>query len=142
MKRLKRVLKHSRPVGEANVTSLVDIALSLVIVFMVSLPFLIESGIFVSTPSVTAAAGVQDITEVKVSIYLTKDGQYILNEELVPKEQLDYLMGELLKRSYERRVIISADGEVRHKRVVEVLDIAKQHGAKQLAILRVGPRGG
>lgn len=142
MKRLKRVLKVQKPLGEANVTSLVDVALSLVIVFMVSLPFLIESGIFVSTPSVTAAAGAQDITEVKVNIYITKDGYYILNEEPVPKEQLEYLMGELLKRSYERRVVISADGEVKHNKVVEVLDIAKQHGAKQLAILRVGPRGG
>ncbi len=142
MKRLRRVPRLQRPLGEANVTSLVDVALSLVIVFMVALPFLTETGLFVSTPSVAAAAGPQDITEVKVNIYITKDGQYILNEEPVPKEKLDYLIGELLKRSYERRVVISADGEVKHEKVVEVLDMAKQHGARQLAILRVGPRGG
>jgi biopolymer transport protein ExbD len=120
----------------------VDVALSLVVVFMVSLPLLSESGIFVTAPSVTRSSAPQEMTEVKVNIYITKDGEYILNEQSVPRSQLDYLVGELLKRSMERRVVISADNEVRHERVVEVLDIAKQHGAQQLAILRTGPRLG
>lgn len=141
-RRLRPVPRRERRTGEANVTSLTDVALSLVVVFMVSLPLLTESGIFVTAPSVTRSLAPQDITEVKVNIYITRDGDYILNEDLVPKEQLDYLVGELLKRSTERRVVISADGEVRHERVVEVLDIAKQHGAQQLAILRTGPRVG
>lgn len=143
MKRRFRLLPpREHRVGEANVTSLTDVALSLVIVFMVSLPLLTESGIFVTAPSVTRALGAEDITELKVNIYITKDGQYLLNEEVVSKEELEYLVAELLKRSLERRVVISADGEVRHERIVEVLDIAKQHGAQQLAILRTGPRKG
>lgn len=143
MKRLLRAVpRREHRAGEANVTSLVDVALSLVVVFMVSLPLLSESGIFVTAPSVTRSSAPQEMTEVKVNIYITKDGEYILNEQSVPRSQLDYLVGELLKRSMERRVVISADNEVRHERVVEVLDIAKQHGAQQLAILRTGPRLG
>lgn len=141
MRRLKPLRIRKGGLGEANVTSLVDVSLSLVIIFMVSLPFLLESGIFVNSPKVTAAAAPTQVTEVKVNIYITEDGRYVLNEESVPRERLEYLMGELLKRSVERRVIISADGAVKHERVVEVLDIAKQHGAQELAILRTTRKG-
>lgn len=128
--------------GEANVIPLIDVLMVLIVFFLVIFAFLTESGIFVSSPVVTSAGSAGQQTELKVNVHLTKTGEYVLNNEVVTLEQLKYLVSELLKRSAERRVVISADPEVIHDRVVTVLDLAKQLGATQLAILKIATAGG
>jgi biopolymer transport protein ExbD len=130
--------------GEANVIPLIDVLMVLIVFFLVIFAFLTESGIFVSSPVVSAAGAPGEQTELKVNIHITKDGQYILNDEVVEYDKLEYLVSELLKRSAERRVVLSADPEVIHDKVVGILDMAKQHGATQLAILKrsAAPTGG
>ncbi len=140
--RIKRPTRKEHRRGQANVTSLVDISLSLVIFFIVTLPVLMESGIMVKSPSVAIVGKTEQADEFKVSIYIKEDGTIILNESPVTKEQLETLVGELLKRSIEKLVVVRADGAVMHERVVEVLDLAKQKGAMRLALIRGKPMGG
>jgi biopolymer transport protein ExbD len=115
--------------------SLVDIALSLVIGFIVTIPLFFESGIFVNAPGV-AKAGAADVSDIKVNIHLLDDGAILLNEEIVTYEGLIELLPELLARSVARKVIISTDPNVKYEQVITVLDLAKQKGAGQLALLR------
>jgi biopolymer transport protein ExbD len=51
-------------------------------------------------------------------------------------EQLSDLLPKLLDRSRERRVVIATDDQVVYDRVMRVLDLAKQSGAADLALLR------
>ena len=119
--------------------SLVDIALALVIGFIVSIPLFFESGIFVNAPGVAKGAP-GEVSDIKVNIHLLDDGGILLNEESVTYEQLEKLLPELLARSLERKVIISTDPNVRYKRVIKILDLAKQKGAAELALLRIRKR--
>lgn len=116
-------------------TSLVDIALSLVIGFIVALPFFFETGIFVSTPAVTKGAGAE-ASDIKVNIHLKKDGGVLLNEEQISLEKLEELLPQLLARSLEKKVIVSAEKGIRYERVVTILDMAKRLGAGQLCLLK------
>lgn len=143
MKRKLRPLerRHIKQ-GEANVIPLIDVLMVLIVFFLVIFAFLTESGIFVSPATVSKAGAPGEQTELKVNIHITKDGLYILNDEVVLPEQLEYLVSELLKRSAERRVVLSADPEVIHDKVVKILDMAKGHGATQLAILKRAATGG
>lgn len=115
--------------------SLVDIALALVIGFIVTIPYFFESGIFVNTPSVTKAAAGQ-ATDIKANIHLLDDGQILLNQEDVTYEKLQELLPQLLARSVERKVTITADRYVIYNQVIKILDLAKQSGAGQLCLLR------
>lgn len=117
-------------------TSLVDIALSLVIGFMVAMPLFFETGIFVSAPGVARAGQSEPGSDIKANVFLTSDGRMLLNETEVTNEQLADLLPKLLDRSVERRVIVSTDDEVVYDRVMRVLDLAKQSGAADLALLR------
>ena len=136
--RRRREMPHRE---ELIITSLVDIALCLVLGFMVSMPAFIESGIFVTSPSVSrgdaaatqAAAPADDI---KVNIFLSDDGRIFLNEEAVDKDYLIKTLPQLLARSADRKVIIGTDFNVIYDRVIRVLDWAKQAGAGQLCLLR------
>ncbi|MEO0102478.1 MAG: biopolymer transporter ExbD [candidate division WOR-3 bacterium] len=116
-------------------TSLVDIALSLVIGFIVALPFFFETGIFVSTPGVTKGAGAE-ASDIKANIHLKQDGGILLNEEQVSLEKLEELLPQLLARSLEKKVIVSAEKGIRYERVVTILDMAKRLGAGQLCLLK------
>lgn len=116
--------------------SLVDIALSLVIAFIVSMPIFFESGIFVSAPGAVLAAGNEPGSDIKANIFITNDGRIILNEAQVSFENLSELLPRLLQRSVERRVIIAAEEQVKYDRVMKILDLAKQCGAADIALLR------
>lgn len=136
--RRRRGMAHRE---ELIITSLVDIALCLVLGFMVSMPAFIESGIFVTSPSVSrsgaaspAAAAPAD--DIKVNIFLSDDGRIFLNEEAVSKDYLVKTLPQLLARSADRKVIIGTDFNVVYDRVIRVLDWAKQAGAGQLCLLR------
>lgn len=122
--------------GALNLTSLVDIALSLVIGFIVSVPLFFETGIFVSAPGVARAGADDPATDVKANVYLDDDGTIVLNEATVTERQLVELLPKLLERSVERKVIVSAGEFVKYDRVIRVLDVAKQSGAADLALLR------
>ncbi len=119
------------------VNSLVDIALSLVIGFMVSMPIFFENGIFVSAPGVAQAGGaVPAGSDIKASIFLSNDGRIMLNEVQVREDSLRVLLPRLLDRSVARRVVISNEELVLYDEVIRVMDMAKQVGANDVAWLR------
>jgi len=143
--KLSKVSRKGHSSGRANVTSLVDIALSLLIFFIVTLPVLLESGIFVRIPVGIVRSSGSDIDEFKVALYLKAepDGtHYYLNEEPIEKKDIGPLVEALLQRSTSKLVVVKADGAVTHREVVEMLDLAKQKEAERLAILRGVPMEG
>ncbi|HID32352.1 MAG TPA: biopolymer transporter ExbD [bacterium (Candidatus Stahlbacteria)] len=129
----RRRHKFTSPSGALILNSLVDIALALVIGFIITIPYFFESGIFVNTPAVAKGGQASDI---KANIHLSDDGRIILNEEVVSYEKLQELLPELLKRSVERKVTITSDKHVLYDDVIRILDLAKQSGAGQLCLLR------
>lgn len=126
----------NRDLTEINLTSLVDVSLTLVIIFMVSSPFILQSQIQVNTPSMRQAARVQEATDLKVEVYLNREGQLLLNGKEIAFESLPDSLSTLLAATRNKQVVISADGEVLHDRVVAVMDEAKQCGAEKLSIVR------
>ena len=121
---------------ELILTSLVDIALCLVIGFMIAMPLFFETGIFVSAPGVARAGQGEQGSDIKANVYLRNDGRTLLNETEVTFDQLADLLPKLLDRSVEKRVVVATDDEVVYDRVMKVLDLAKQSGAADLALLR------
>ncbi len=133
---MKRRSRTASRKNELNLTSIVDIALSLVIGFMVSIPLFFESGIFVSAPGVARAAKTEQGSDIKASIFVANDGRILLNKTQVSYDNLRDLLPRLLDRSVERKVVVSSGELVKYDLVMKVLDIAKQSGAADLALLR------
>ncbi len=135
----RKRIKHEVRREGLILTSIVDIALSLVIGFIVAIPFFFESGIFVSQPSVVKAEAGQE-SDVKVNIFLTNDGKFILNERTMTKQELTNLLPKLLARSVSKQVIVGSDELVRYDDVVQILDLAKQAGAANLSLVRTAKK--
>jgi biopolymer transport protein ExbD len=127
---------ENRGVNEINLTSLVDVCLTLVIIFMAASPFVMQSGIKVSTPAVQKAESADKVSDVKASVYLQNDSLVVLNGYPLSVENFSDSLRVLLASSKSKQVVISADEEVHHDQVITVMDHAKQCGAKSLSIVK------
>lgn len=122
--------KKRRIDAQLNVTPLVDVVLQLVLFFMVSTTFIVQSGIKITLPTTTIKE-VQPIRDLVVSI--NKDGAIYLNRNPVT---INTLPNELKKigNLQEKLLIIKADKKVYHGLVVNVMDIAKTNGLNKIVI--------
>jgi biopolymer transport protein ExbD len=75
--------------------------------------------------------------EVSLVISIVKDGRILLAGDVVTKEKLAEDLKKLAAKDPKSRVVVQADDEVAHKLVVEVMDLAKSAGIKNLAIATV-----
>ncbi|HLF19274.1 MAG TPA: biopolymer transporter ExbD [Bacteroidota bacterium] len=111
--------------------SLTDVVLQLLIFFLLSSTFVIQSGIKVRLPK--AEAG-ETGNKSQIVVTLTDVGKVFLNNEEVAKPALASKLSSLLRETKDQLVIINADKSVSLQSAVEVMDIAKASGASKLLI--------
>lgn len=115
-----------------NVTPMVDIMLVLLVIMMVSSLYIVSRALKVELPK---SASSDESTQSPVTVTLTKDAKVYLNGELISGD--DELSARFLKAragGAEPNLVVSADAEALHGRVVHVIDSAKQQGIVKFAI--------
>lgn len=130
-----KLQSHAGGMVEINLTSLIDVALVLVVIFMVMAPMVVQSSITISTPQAGQASSAQS-EEQKIALHLKHDGSMRLNNKPVTATTMPESLRKLLAASATKRVVLSADERVLHEHVVVALDVARQAGAKDLTIVK------
>jgi biopolymer transport protein TolR len=126
-------VKNSRQiVSEINVTPLVDVMLVLLVVFMITSPFLV-AGIKVDLPTANLAPiGGQ---EEPVSISIDKDQKiYIQNAEIKINELAPKLKA-VTKQNSEISIYVRGDKHVNYGKVMEVVAEINKSGFSKIALL-------
>jgi len=119
-------------ISNMQLAPLVDVALVLVIIFMVTAPMLNEqAGMTVDLPK---AATIEARSEDNVTITLSASGELALNDEKMPLPRLEPELRKIVAKHSDRLILIRADKEVTHKQILELMSIAKRSGAKRMAI--------
>ncbi|MBI4719672.1 MAG: biopolymer transporter ExbD [Chitinivibrionia bacterium] len=115
---------------EINITSLVDVMMVLLIIFMLTAPF-IQAGIKVQLPKAKSTV-IKEQEGVVVSIQ--QDGEVFLDNVRVPKERLaeEFIK---LKVSGEERVFIRADKAVQYGVVMDVIGNIKEVGIDEVGMI-------
>ncbi len=121
-------------ITEINVAPLVDVALCLVIIFMAVSPFMLQAGLQVSESKAGAATGKASLNE-NVQVTLTQDNKILVNGQETDLPNLSSSLKAALAKSKDGLVTLQAEASSRVGQVVEILDVAKQSGAKKVAIL-------
>jgi biopolymer transport protein TolR len=130
----------SDPITAINVTPLVDVCLVLVIIFMVTAPLIAQNGIMVNSikkevgpePKTKQPAGDPEVESIYLKLSLAG---LELNGQALDPALLPERMKEAVAANPTGVVYINAEDQVTYGRVVEVLDITRQSGAKKLAML-------
>jgi len=114
-----------------DLTPLIDMVFLLLIFFLLT-SFLARPSIPVSLPE-TETAELHERPEVTITIL--KSGGLLLNGEAVQKEKLSRLLKRIYGFQRSKEVIIQADKEVSFEKLVEIMDISKKAGAKNISFL-------
>ena len=116
--------------AEINITSLVDVMMVLLIIFMLTAPF-IQAGVEVRLPKIKSTV----IKETEgVILAITREGNVFLNNEPVEMESLTEALRNL-KTAGEERVFVRADKDVAYGVVMEVIGQVKDVGIDQVGMI-------
>jgi biopolymer transport protein ExbD len=116
-----------------NLTPIIDVALVLVIILLITAPILAVADIDIKLPE-AETRGAED--EGRISITLGKMGELALNEETINPATLPFKLRALLSNPQNENmlVVVRADREVPYRYIRVLLREAREAGAKRLAI--------
>lgn len=111
---------------------MIDIIFFLLVFFMMSTLYMVDqTTIPLSLPQ--AATG-QSAQPSLVSITLTKQGQILVEQAVVPRELVALRIKTELSRNPEAAFVLRADRQVEYGQVVGIMDELKQLGVHRVAV--------
>ena len=116
--------------AEINITSLVDVMMVLLIIFMLTAPF-IQAGIKVRLPK-TKSTVIKEREGVMLAV--TKEGDIYLNSQKIESDKLTEALRNL-KVAGEERVFVRADKEVEYGAVMRVIGDVKAVGIDEVGLI-------
>ena len=120
-------LPEDEPMSEMNFIPLIDIALTLVIILMVTTAFIRHPGVSLKLPETVTREGTPETNKDTV-IAVTADGTLYLNAEKQTPEQLQSRLIGVAKQDKQARILIKGDRAVQHGKVMDVLDRVRVAG--------------
>jgi biopolymer transport protein TolR len=120
-------------ITKVNVTPIIDVALVLVIILLVTAPMLSVADLPVDLPQARTREA-ED--ERNVSITLSSTGRLAVDDKIVTREELDHYLRSKLAQSGNENVlvVVRADSGAPYSAVRSLLNQAKADGATRLAI--------
>jgi len=128
--------KKNRATPQMNVTPLVDVVLVLLIIFMVVTP-LLSKQFWLQLPKQDPNAERPTSANENKSVVLTvaTDGALSINGAPIEKRDLRDKIARVMAARADKVVYFDAAGTAPYATTVEVMDLARQGGAKSIAIL-------
>jgi biopolymer transport protein TolR len=123
---------NSGPMGEINVTPLVDVMLVLLIIFMVTAPMM-NAGIAIDLPKVNAPP--VDMLENQVVLSIDADSNYYIDKSKFTSEEIAVHLAAIAKANPEAAVFLRADGTVPYAEVAYLLSVAKKSGIPRVGLV-------
>lgn len=121
------------PMAEINIIPLVDVVLVLLIIFMATTAFVKESGLKMQLPTAKSTEASREQPK-ELTVALTRDGKVFLNAKQSDLKSVEAAMRAVVKTSPTTSVIIKGDQNIEYKRVVTVMDLAKQSGLTKVSL--------
>ena len=126
--------RHQGPIVEINVVPLVDVMLVLLVIFIMTAPFLthavnIDLPKAASTPNKTKA--------IHIDISINKDGAYFLNGKAIDPDLLESSLAREARDHRNPELHIRADRQSRYEMVVKVMSAASRAGLNKIGFVFV-----
>jgi biopolymer transport protein TolR len=125
---------EDQPLAEINMIPMIDVMLVLLIISMVTTPFL-EQGVNVELP----VAGGQNLqkqqVETPIVLYVTKDRNLRIGDSPVSRDSLPQKLKEVFSTRASKELFVRADKEVPYGVVAEIMSRVQASGIERVGLV-------
>lgn len=126
-------MKNQKPavMASINVTSLVDVTMVLLIIFMITTP-LLRSGIDVALPEATAKALPQNNA---ITVTLSEEGWLFIEGELIPDSEFEGRLLDQYESNQQGMIFLQAEKTIPYGSVIGIMDRIRQLGITNVGLV-------
>ena len=117
--------------AEINVTSLVDVAFTLLVIFMITAPIL-QGGVEIAVPEAPAAPLT---TSEGLVISINQEGQIYFDDAPVTLEEFDATVVQVIRQRGSPTVYVKGDTNVPYGRVLKVIGTLTEAGIETVSLI-------
>ena len=128
---IKPFIEPTAPVAKINVTPIIDVALVLVIILMVTAPIIAVSNMDISLPPAQTKSLAQ---AERVTLTVGRNGELAVDDRDVSASQLNATLRERLAENQDAVLVVRADMSVPYATIQSLIADARALGAKRIAI--------
>jgi len=127
-----RLPTSTKKKARIEIIPMIDTMFFLLVFFMIAtLAMTLQHGMPVNLPTATSST---DKVKEQVSLTLTKDGTLYYNKEPIALHELETRLSAVRQADPDPTVVINADEQISHGRVIEVMDHVRLSGISNMAI--------
>lgn len=131
MRRSFSNLNQTEAEGEIDITPMLDVVFIMLIFFIVTASFVKESGIEVNRPDASTA---QAKPRANILIAINANDEIWINKRRVDESQVRANIERLHAENPQGTVVIQADEEAKTRKLVAVMDAARQAGVYDVSL--------
>lgn len=124
---------EDEPMAEMNLIPLIDIALTLLIIMMVTTAFVRKPGVTLKLPETVTREGSPELSKDQ-TVSIAQDGKLYMEGKPISDEAVADQFKKVAKTNKEARVLIKGDRDVVYARVMAVMDMARQAGLTKVVL--------
>jgi biopolymer transport protein ExbD len=126
----------SQPMGEINMTPLIDVMLVLLVIFIITAP-LMTSSLKLDLPK--AQAGAAGDAPATVSLAIDSQGRLFLDDKPAEAAQIAERARSAAQSNPDTEVQLRADSRVPYGRVAELISVVQQAGLSRIGLVTEAP---
>ncbi len=126
-----------KQVAQINVVPMIDVMLVLLVIFMVTAPFINPSQVELPSVGKTSQSPAQPL-----EVIIKESGEYLLRnratkgeEQVVAKSELAAVIAELHRALPDQPVVIAADKNVRYEEVMDTMTLLQHAQITRIGLL-------
>jgi len=124
---------EDEPMAEMNLIPLIDIALTLLIILMVTTVFVHRPGVNLNLPKTVTREGLPE-TDKDLTITVAASGDLYIDGKKTDDAAVQANLTARGKADKEARVLVKGDRSVPYSRIMDVMDMARQAGLTHISL--------
>lgn len=124
---------EDEPMAEMNMIPLIDIALTLLIIMMVTTAFVHKPGVSLKLPETATREGAPE-TNKDLTVVIASDGNIYLDGKVKQPAELAVHLKGIAARDKQARILLKGDRTVAYAKIMEVMDLVRQAGLTRVVL--------
>ncbi|HLK55984.1 MAG TPA: biopolymer transporter ExbD [Chthonomonadaceae bacterium] len=124
---------EDEPMAEMNLIPMIDVALTLLIILMVTTAFIKHPGVTLKLPETVTREGAPE-TNKDLTIVVASDNKIYLDGKATEDPVVQEHLKTVAAKDKESRILIKGDRTVPYARIMDVMDMARQAGLTHITL--------